>query len=886
MCTHEDRGVCRWNSRLRRAGLSTPAVVNRTRALRALRENAQNVLIFLQLAKGETGIVDINRRPLRCRLLRSWLPSLSASPMFQDLRFAFRQLGRHRWFSAAIVITLALGIGINTTVFTLVNAVLFKPVPVPGGERLVAVIQQNAKNPGMRAPLSLPEYRMIREQTTVFTSLEGVSRDMAILGEPGLPPERYQLGYVTTGLFKMLSTQPILGRGFAAADGAAGAPMVVMLGHSVWQKRYGGAADVLGRTVRINGQPATIIGVMPEGFQFPDTEDIWAAYAPTKEREAIGRYELMLFGMLKPGASISEANGQLALISTRLAKDLPDTDKELVAHAQSFHDQFNGGPIKLIFLLMLGAVGFVLLIACANVANMMLSRALARGRELAVRVAVGASRWQIIRQMLVESVLLSMLGGLLGLWLSTFGVKAFDLATRDVGKPYWIMFTMDWRAFAYFGVISVASGLIFGLLPALRASRADLNTTLKEGTSGAGGHGGRLTAALVVFQFAATVVLLAGAGLMIRNFIAVQQINSFVPAKEILGARILLPDRQGDRYETPQARKEMHRKLLERLAALPGVDQAVLTSDFPGLGSQTRDVEIEGRKNPDPKQPYRMSVNFSSPGYLPAINLPILTGRGFNDTDGETGKEAAVVTREFASRYWPSESPIGHRFRMTGWGQKEPGPWVTVVGVCGDIIQSPQERHSPPLAYMTNRQEPWAWLGLMLRTKGDPAVMGKALRSAVQEIDPDLPLFELRTLPEAIAHENWFIAVFGSLFFVFAIIALLMASVGIYAVVAQNTAWRTREIGIRMALGATTGRVVRLMLTRGMRQLAYGLCIGIAGALASTRLMESLVGLVSPTDPLVFGSITVLLGAIGLFACWLPARRAARVSPTEALRAE
>jgi predicted permease len=390
----------------------------------------------------------------------------------------------------------------------------------------------------------------------------------------------------------------------------------------------------------------------------------------------------------------------------------------------------------------------------------------------------------------------------------------------------------------------------------------------------------------VVFQFAATVVLLAGAGLMIRNFIAVQQVNPFVPAKEILGARILLPDRKGDRYESPEARKEMHRKLLARLSALPGVDQAVLTSDFPGLGSQTRDMEIEGRKNPDPKQPYRLAVNFSSPGYLPAINLPILTGRGLTETDGETGKEAAVVTREFATRYWPGESPIGHRFRMTGWGEKQPGPWVTVVGVCGDIIQNTQDRHAPPLAYLSNRQEPWAWLGLMLRTKGDPAAMTKALRSAVQELDPDLPLFEVRTLPEAIAHDSWFLAVFGTLFFTFALIALLMASVGIYAVVAQNTARRTREIGIRMALGATAARVVRLMLARGLRQLGIGLVIGLAGAFAATRLMDSLLGLVSPTDPVVFGTITVLLSGIGLFACWLPARRAARVAPTEALRSE
>lgn len=805
--------------------------------------------------------------------------------MLHDLRFALRQMAHHRWFSAAVIVTLALGIGINTTVFTLVNAVLFKPVPVPGGERLVVVTQQESDNPRGRGPISLTEYRAYREGSHSFADLEGVARDLAVVSENGNPPERYNMGVVTPGLFEMIKTPPVLGRGFSPTDGQAGAPQVLLLGYGTWQKRYAGASDVIGRTVRLNGTPATIIGVMPPGFKFPDNEDVWSVFTPNKDREERTHRALMLFGLLQPGTSITQAQGDLTAVSARLAREFPDTNKDLTARVQTFHDLFNGGPIKLIFLTMLGAVGFVLLIACANVANMMLSRAIARSREMAVRAAMGASRAQIVRQLLIESVLLSVIGGVLGLGIAAFGVHAFDLATQDVGKPYWIHFEMDWRAFAYFAAISVLSGIAFGLVPALRASRVDLNTALKDGTAGGTHRGGRLTGALVVFQFAATVVLLAGAGLMIRSFFAVQQVNPFVPAKEIFTARILLPDRKGDRYESETARKQMHDKIQARLAALPGVTSAVLTGDFPGMGAQTRDIEIEGQPTADPKQPRRAAVIFSTPNYLSTVNLPILTGRDLNATDGEKGKEAAVVTRQFAARYWAGESPIGRRFRFVDNG-KPRDTWITVIGVSGDIVQTTNDRNPPPLAYLSNRQEPWAWLGLMLRAKGDPAALANSVRAAVQELDADLPLFEVQTLTAAIDRQAWFLVVFGTLFFSFAAIALLMAAVGIYAVVAQTTARRTREIGIRMALGATADIVVRLMLRRGLVQLALGVVLGLGGAFAATRLLNSVLGLISPTDPLVFVSITFLLSAIGFFACWLPARRAAHVAPTEALRTE
>lgn len=807
--------------------------------------------------------------------------------MINDLRFALRMIAHHRWFSAAVVATLAIGIGINTTVFTLVNAVLFKPVPIPGGERLVTVINHNLTKPKDRFGLSLAEFRDYQTQSRSFERLEAGSSTQVVISEPDNPPERYNALRVTTGFFEMLKTPPVLGRGFSPADGKPGAPAVVLIGHSLWQKRYGGANDVIGRSTRVNGSPATIIGVMPAGFKFPSNEEAWMPLVPNEDWEKRSNRWLMFFGLLKPGVTTAEANQDVAVISGRLTAEFPDTNKDIAALVRTFHETYNGGEIRMVFLLMLGAVAFVLLIACANVANMMLGRAITRAREIAVRAAMGATRWQLVRQLLVESVLLSSLGGLLGFGITLAGVHAFDRAVQDVGKPYWVQFDLNYVVFAYFAAISVLSGIVFGLVPALRASRVDLNSTLKDGTpSGGSARGGRLAGALVVFQFALTVVLLAGAGMMMRGFFVAQAINPFVPAESLFTARVQLPEGKGERYEASDARQQFYEKLLPKLAALPGVTQAAAASSLPGLGANTRDIEIEGRPNPNPKQPPRASFIVQTTGYLPAIGLPLFTGRGFEETDGTAGKEAAVITRSFAAKYWPDESPVGRRFRFIE--NEKPGPWMTVIGVSADIVQNLQDRDAPPLVFISYRQEPWGWMGLLVKTASNPATLAGPVRAAVQSVDPDLPLFDVRTLPAALDRQRWFLAVFGTLFLAFALSGLLMASVGIYAVIAQATARRTREIGIRMALGATAARIVQLVLSRGLIQLGLGLALGLGGAFAATQIMAKsriLIG-VSPHDPIIFVSIVGLLVGIGLFACWIPARRAAALHPVAALRDE
>jgi predicted permease len=730
--------------------------------------------------------------------------------------------------------------------------------------------------------VSYPDFRDYRAHASAFEALEAATSEPAVLSERGNPPQSYRMDRVSSGIFEMLHIQPVLGRGFNATDAKPGAEAVVLLGYGVWQARYGGAHNVLGRAVRVNEKPAIIIGVMPEGFKFPNLEDLWTQLIPTAELENRSQRPLSLFGILKRGTTIGQARAELDGVAHRLAAEYPDADKGVGALVETFHERFNGGPIKRIFLLMLAAVGFVLLIACANIANMMLSRALGRQREISIRAAMGASRWQLIRQLLIESVFLSALGGVLGLALSAGGVRWFDLGTQDVGRPYWIHFTMDYTVFGYFAALCVFSGLLFGLAPALRSSRVDLNTTLKDGIRSAGTRrGGRLAGLLVIGQFALTLVLLTGAGIFVRSFLANLSLNQSVPADRLLTAGIRLPKQH---YASPETRLHFFEQLLPRLRALPGVTHAVIGSNLPGLYAGSRHIEIERAAQVNPAHRPSASVLVQSPGYFAAINLPILLGRDFNETDGAAGRQSAVVTRRFAERYWPRQAAIGKRFRF--YEKDKPGEWISVVGVSANIVQEPHEKTPNPLLFVPYRQETSDSMSLLVRSAANPSTLASAVRAAVQNLDQDLPLVDVRTVAHAVEHDQWFLRLFGAVFSVFALIALVMASVGIYAVMAQAASSRTREIGVRMALGATSRNILGLVLGRGVTQLIAGLVFGLAAAFPAARLMAALPFRVSTTDPIVFITVSFLLASVGIFACWLPARRAAALNPVNAIRYE
>lgn len=796
----------------------------------------------------------------------------------QDMRYAVRGIFAHRWFSAAIILTLALGIGLNTMVFTLVNAVLFKPVPVPNGVRLVCVGNSNGSQDSRDLPLSYPDFEDYRAQATSFESFEATLGSPGNLTDNGNSPKQYRLERATAGMFAMVQGKAIVGRTFLPTDDHPNAAPVLVLGYDVWQERYGGRPDVIGRQVRVNEQPATIIGVMAKGFRFPNKDDLWMPLVPTPDLAKRDNRTLRTYALLKPGATLRQANAELNSIAGRLASQFP-ADKGLGASVLTFHQRFNGGGIRIVFLLMLAAVGFVLLIACADVANMMLSRSLNRQREMSIRSALGASRWRIIRQLLIESVALSSLGGVLGLSLAAGGVYWFDLCTAVV-RPYWIQFTMNYSVFGYFAALCILSGLLFGIAPALRSSKVNLVEVLKEGAHSVGRHrGGWLSAVLVVFQFSLTLVLLTGAGIFIHGLLNRMTVNPFVPATQLTTARLELPDKH---YKDSDARRRFFDQLLLRLRAIPGVSHAGLASSAPGLGAARQQMELEHFPIANPAQRPWISFVAQAPGYLNTIHLPLLRGRDFNEIDGSAHHEAAVLTRDAATRLWPGQNPIGKRFRLFDDNNK-PTEWITVIGISADVVQELQESDPKPLLFVPYRQEGWDNMALVVESAADPL---PSMRKAVESLDQELPLSDAYRLDKAIEQQIWFLSLFGKIFSGFALIAMLMASVGIYAVIAHATSSRTQEIGVRIALGATMRNILMLVMRRGLWQISIGLVVGLAAAFPLAHMMASLPLGVSRSSPTILLIVACILALVGVIACWLPARHAAGLDPVKAIRYE
>jgi putative ABC transport system permease protein len=801
--------------------------------------------------------------------------------MRNDLRFALRMILAHRWFSLAVVVTLAMGIGLNTMVFTLINAVLFKPVPVPGGARLVAIISRNLIGQGFQR-MSYPDFEDYRAQAHSFEALEAASDEEGVISENGNPPQAYHLQRATSGIFAMLHTNPMLGRGFVADDQRPGASPVVVIAYGVWKDRYGGAASVIGRQVRMNGQPATIVGVMPMGYRFPSGVDLWTPLVPTPDLIKRENRNLMAYGILKPGVGLQQASSEFDAIARRLATRYP-VDKDLGASVTTFHERYNGGPIRVIFLLMLAAVGFVLLIACADVANMMLSRALTRKREMSIRAALGASRWRVVRQLLIESVLLSTLGGVLGMVLAAVGVHWFDLSTREV-RPTWIAFTMDYAVFGYFAALCILSGLLFGTAPALRASRTDINEVLKEGARSAGHRReGWLSGLLVVFQFALTLVLLTGAGIFLNSLIASFDINPMIPAERLTTARLNLPDA---RYKDTDARMRFYDQLLARLRAVPGVTHAAIVSVPPSLGAAREQMELEHAPIGEPSRRPQVSLLAQSPGYFETIHLPLLAGRDFTTVDGSAQHASAVVTREAAAHFWPNQDPLGKRFRLYD-DQNKPTEWITVVGVSANIVQELVSTDAKPLIFLPYRQEGWGSMSLIVESQVESrSGPTAAIRGAVENLDGEIPVREVSSLKQALEHQTWFLRLFGKLFGSFAFIGMVMASVGIYAVIAHAGSRRRQEIGVRMALGASVRNILLLVMKRGLWQIGAGLVAGLALAIPAAHLMASLPLGASTAAPMVILLVAAVLVSVGVFACWLPARRAAALNPVQAIRYE
>lgn len=815
--------------------------------------------------------------------------------MIQDLRFALRMLVKDRWFTLVAVLALGLGIGVNTTVFTFVNAVLLRGLPYDDSERIMIVTTRNTTqgNPGVASYMDLEDWRA---QSKSFAGLSCFQQTSMSVTDSGHPPDRTPGARVCANAFGLLGQPMHLGRDFLPHEDKKGAEPVVIIGYGLWKSRYGGDPNILGRSVKINGVAATIVGVMPEGVRFPSNADMWQPLVPNENSVRRNQRNMTVFARLAPGVNQAKAQAEMSGIAGQLAKQFPDTNENIDALVMTFNQRFNGGPIRIVFLALLGAVGFVLLIACANVANLQLARSAQRAREVAVRVALGASRARVVRQLLVESTMLAFIGGLLGLGLSTVGVRLFDRAVEGSGKPYWIQFTFDPIVFGYLALICLATGILFGLAPALQVSKTNVNEILKEGGRGAaGGRRARwLTSTMVVVELALTIVLLVGAGLMIRSFLKLYSLDLGARTDHLLTMSIGLPDQK---YPKPEQRQIFYESLMTRLQAVPGMQVSAMASAIPFGGSDQRRLEIDGKPVAAETQKPRVAYIAISPQYFDVVAAPLRRGRGFTETDGGPGGEVAIVNERFAAQHFTNEDPVGRRIRLlTGDGRTQPKPatppppepkWLTIVGISPTIRQGNRQALEPDaVVYVPYRLESYSFMNILTRSQTESGALTMQVRQTVQSLDAELPVGNVQTMDQFLAQARWPYRVFGTMFAIFAVIALVLSAVGIYAVTAYSVTQRTQEIGVRMALGARGGQVSWLILRRGLVQLVIGLTIGLAGALPLSGVLQSLVVQIPTKDPVTFGAIAGILIAVTVAACLIPARRATRLDPLVALRAE
>jgi putative ABC transport system permease protein len=809
----------------------------------------------------------------------------------QDLRFGLRMLRKRPGFTLVAVITLALGIGANTAIFSVVNAVLLRQLQYKDSDRLVWWWEHQPQL--AQAPFSAPDFLDFQAQNQTFEQVAGVRDTLLTLTGDG-PPEPLRGAIVSANYFLMLGVEPKLGRALQADDGRTGAARVAVLSHQLWQRRFGGQASVIGESLRISGEDVTVVGVMPAGFKAPvERTEIWVnphAGAPDflftdrseRQSQNRGSHFLKIIGRLKPGVTRAQAQADLDVIFERIHQQYSMTANHSV-QLVPLHERITG-KLRSALLIVFAAVGLVLLIACANVANLMLARASGRSREMAIRAALGASRWRTIRQLLTESLLIAVIGGLAGLLLAVWGVDLL-VSISPGDTPRLDEIGLDMSVFAFTLAASLLTGLLFGLAPALFASRVDINETLKEGarsvSAGAARH--RLRNGLVVAEIALALVVLVGAGLLVRSFVRLQAVEPGFKPDHLLTMWIGLID---PRYEVRGARRQFLKELVPKLQAIPGVQAVAVGSDLPIQGTDSSsNPTVEGRPPAQGDQELLVGMHPVNNGYFDALGMRLLKGRGFTERDNETAPPVAVINETMARTLWPGEEPIGKHFTFDSTSSPD-FRWTEVVGLAADVKHDGLNVESGMHAYMPHMQMPWPFQSIALRSQLDDAALLAAVQQAIQTIDPNQPVFDVKPMSaimsEAVADRRLTLALSG----LFAIVALLLSAVGIYGVLAYTVTQRTHEIGLRMALGAQTTDILRLVLKQGALLTLTGVGIGVAGALAVTRLMKSLLFEVSATDPLTFISIALLLSFVALLACYLPARRAAKVDPMVALRFE
>ncbi len=800
--------------------------------------------------------------------------------MFADLRFALRQLAKAPGFTAVAIITLALGIGACTAIFSVVNGVLLRPLDYPEPERLM-VLKENQLPAFPEFSVSPPDYLDWAGQLKSFENLAAVTGAPLNLTGEG-EPQRLVGAKVTANYFATYGIAPALGRVFSSDEDAPGKNKVVVVSDAFWQRVLGGSQDVVGRDLQLNGEPCTVVGVAPRGFGAASKVDLWVpmAFAASETANANrDSHYINVIGRLKPGVTPAQADAELKVLAAQIAEHYPDKNKGWSAFATPLLD-YTVRDVRRVLYTLQGAVGCVLLIACANLANLLLARATARHREISIRAALGAGRGRLLRQLLTESVLLALAGGACGVLFAKWGLAAL-LTLAPASLPRVSNIQLDAVVLGDALLLSIATGLFFGLAPAWLAARTDVNEALKQGTRGSteGGARGKLRNALVVLEVAISLVLLAGAGLLVRSFVALAHVDPGFRPEHAVMLRLQLPEKK---YEGPEQRAAFGDALLAQLRHRPGVQAVGLTQAMPLVGDWVNGYFIEGRPRPSDAELPNLNYHSVTPDYFRAMGIRLVRGRLFTERDDAQAPRVAIINETLARREFPHEDPIGKRIAITQNGS----PWREIVGVVGDVRQSGVDQAAPAQAYDVFAQKPFSIIYVIIRTDGDPAALATAVRPAVYAVDKDQPVGSIRPLEEILADGIARQRFATLLLTVFSLVALIIAAVGIYGVMAYNVTQRTGEFGIRLALGAQPHDVRLLVLAQGGKLVGLGLLLGLSAACAGARVTESILFKTDAHDPVALGAVTLLLAMVALIACLLPARRATKVDPMLALRAE
>ena len=808
--------------------------------------------------------------------------------LIQDARYSIRTLAKRPAFAIIAVLTLALGIGANTAIFTVVDAALIRSLPYENPDALVHFWETTQKQDFSQHEASYPDYLDLREQNRVFEDMAGYNQgSLTLTARDG--SERLRAARVTSSFFPLLGVKPTLGRTFLEGEDQPGAEPTVIISHGLWQRRFGSDSQIIGQTISLNGESFTVVGVLPPQFKFARVGDaeVWVPLNPLPfQVSRRNLYWLNVIARIKSGVTLKQAQSEMDSFAEQFQQQHPDSHTGTGILLVNLQEEIVG-RVKPVLLALVGAVAFVLLIACANVANLLLARSAGRRKEIAVRIALGASRLRLIQQLLTESLVLALAGGVLGLLWALWGVELLVAAIPESllsFMPYLEGLSINAGVLCFTAAITLLTGIIFGIAPALQATKQELHESLKEGGRSSGGYSrARLRNALVVAEVALALVLLVGAGLMMRSLVRLLQVDPGFDTNNLLTFQITLPDSKYS--EMPQA-LAFHQQLIARIEALPGVRGVGTTSLRPlSGGGNTASFMIEGQPAPDPARKPEGNVRTISTNYFRVMGIPLVKGRLFTETDNATAPNSLVINQTLANRFFPGQDPVGQRIVFGFDSQRR--PWL-IVGVAGDEKVTSLDARTTPVIYFHYLQDVESSMGVLVRTSSDPASMIAAVRSEISAMDSDVPMFSVMTMEQMISNsQSTFVRRYPTfLIGVLAAVALMLAAIGIYGVISYSVTQRTHEIGIRLALGAQKRDILKLVVGQGLILMLSGLGIGLGAALALTQFLSSILFGVSATDPVAFAGVSALLAVVALLACYIPARKATKVDPMVALRYE